>query len=401
MRPSRRRFLRGVGSALLLPPLASLTRDAHASSPRRRFVQVFAPNGAVMSEWTPPLGALQLTPGLAGLAPVQDAVTVFSGLDLPNTVEAAHHARMRSLLTERLDDTRFGASLDQVLAPVVSQGAPLSSIQLTCQAGVSCGSTECGWLGVSSWQSETTPTMAYLDVPAAFARLFGGHVGTPAETDRRRSVLDAVLADAAALREQLSGADRQQLERHLDEVRALETRLVATEPAAGCPPDAIDVEATIQGQVDAMVELVRLALQCDATRVVSLLLGPAESYRPLGFLGAPGDHHSASHFDEASHAVATRWMVSQYAALVAALRDTTQDDGRSLLDDTFVLYVSEISTGPDHGYADIPTLLAGRGGGAWAGGSTGSSGPRGRWPSSRSPCSSTTACPARPSGATG
>src|SRR5262249_46881656 len=80
---SRRTVLRGGGATLALPFLGGMVPAFAAVSPRspRRLGFVYAPNGMNMTQWTPAAeGALQLTPILKPLAPVQDKLVVVSGL---------------------------------------------------------------------------------------------------------------------------------------------------------------------------------------------------------------------------------------------------------------------------------------------------------------------------------
>src|SRR5260370_19497775 len=84
---SRRKLLRGGGVALALPWLESLEprlARAQTLAPRRRFVAIYFPDGAVTS-W-PPVGvgtasAWQPSPVLAPLAAVKPYATVLSHVD--------------------------------------------------------------------------------------------------------------------------------------------------------------------------------------------------------------------------------------------------------------------------------------------------------------------------------
>ena len=84
----RRTFLRGIGAAVALPLLdamvPALTAAARtAAAPVRRLGFIYFPNGANMFQW-PSAGdaaQLELSPTLAPLGRVRDAVTAFSGLD--------------------------------------------------------------------------------------------------------------------------------------------------------------------------------------------------------------------------------------------------------------------------------------------------------------------------------
>ncbi|MCH9686005.1 MAG: DUF1552 domain-containing protein, partial [Deltaproteobacteria bacterium] len=141
---------------------------------------------------------------------------------------------------------------------------------------------------------------------------------------------------------------------------------------ASCP--AADADAALHEPADLvehlamMHELIVLALQCDATRAVSFMLGNSASNRTFPMLGIAQGHHDLSHHagDEAkrqAQQTVSTWEVEQLAALLQRLRDTPTCDG-SLLDHCLVLFGSELSDGNLHTHDDLPVVLAGRAGGA-------------------------------------
>ncbi|HMV69394.1 MAG TPA: DUF1552 domain-containing protein, partial [Myxococcota bacterium] len=177
-----------------------------------------------------------------------------------------------------------------------------------------------------------------------------------------QSVLDAVIADADALSARLGGPDRARLDEHLTAVRELERRLwlpPADPGACGATPP--DPGADPTAQVEAMMEVIALALACDRSRVVSHMISMGESYRALAFLGHPIAHHSASHVDPVAHEAVATWSVERFAWLVARLGRQVDPDGVSLLDRTLLMYTSDMSVGLQHDHRDLPVLLAGRG----------------------------------------
>src|SRR5689334_1998020 len=87
----RRRFLRGVGTALALPlldamvPALSALADT-AGSPVRRLGFVYIPMGMNATAWTPRAEGLitELSPSLGPLTPWLDQITVVTNLELRN-----------------------------------------------------------------------------------------------------------------------------------------------------------------------------------------------------------------------------------------------------------------------------------------------------------------------------
>src|SRR5262245_37401488 len=85
---SRRTMLRGMGAAIALPFLDSMTPAfsslASAATPRiRRLGVVYVPNGMNMGQWTPagPGGSLEMTRILEPLAEHRDKLLLLGGLD--------------------------------------------------------------------------------------------------------------------------------------------------------------------------------------------------------------------------------------------------------------------------------------------------------------------------------
>jgi hypothetical protein len=108
-----------------------------------------------------------------------------------------------------------------------------------------------------------------------------------------------------------------------------------------------------------------LGLQCNATRVITYMLGNGGDGAIGGFpwLGISDHHHAIAHhqnqqanFNKLKQV--DYWEVQQLAYLLGKL-DAIDEGGATLLDNTLVLYSSEISDGNRHNHDDLPVLLAG------------------------------------------
>jgi hypothetical protein len=250
----------------------------------------------------------------------------------------------------------------------------------------------------------------------AFNSLFSGFKPSgQAERDKfdyaqrvRGSVLDVVLEKQKRLLGKVSAADRQRLQRHFDELRALEQRVSALPPATGgacmLPPAyptdpavggnnagaGSDSIATNTGYSDEdtraklMADLIYMAFVCDLTRVATLQITCFQShmnvFRVSESLGLPirADQHEAGHNGDANNrgqlpvSTLLKWHVSIYAQLLAKLKGVDEGDG-SVLDHSVVLFVPEgghgvqlndaISLWQTHSVEDMVMLVAGRAGG--------------------------------------
>src|SRR5262249_20224802 len=115
-------------------------------------------------------------------------------------------------------DIRAGVSLDQIVAAEFGRDTILPSLEVCVESNDMAGSCEagysCAYANTLSWRTPTVPLPMENDPGAVFERLFGDASDTtPASRRRQRlgdqSVLDAVLGDAARLKRDLGGGDKQ------------------------------------------------------------------------------------------------------------------------------------------------------------------------------------------------
>lgn len=391
---SRRAMLRGAFVAMPLPFLHAMQRalsSREVAEPRRTLF-VFAPNGMKMDEWRPEAeGKLATLPFLLSpLQPVRDHVTVVSGLAIDGG--RAHgdgpgdHARAAaSFLTCAHPrktggaDIEAGVSVDQWIAAAIGDATRFASLELGMERGAAAGICDsgysCAYSNNISWRSKETPVAKETEPRAVFARLFGDPeraLDQKALADARtsrRSVLDAVRADARSLSRELGGRDRAKLSDYLESVRELERRIEREEQAtAAAPPVPQSVFAErgdFASRLDAMYELLALCFATDQTRVATFMLGNAGSNRSYRFLGVPEGHHDLSHHGKDPHKLAgirsiNRFHMERLAAFLEKLQGDRAGSG-SLLDVTSVVFGCGISDGDRHNHEDLPALVAGGG----------------------------------------
>ncbi len=376
---SRRDVFLG-GAALLAASRAS----AQAARPKR-FVAIYFPNGCFPSQWFPSGSetGFTLPATLAPLEAFRQHCLFFSGLDLKVAVSGPgeqHQRGIGAFLTgQTLQTGSFigndgtsagwanGASLDQLLVPVVGQGSAAKSLQL----GVRCAERDVS--GVISYSGAAQPLLANNDPAVTFRTLFGQVTqGPPDEQERvrrrRASVLDAVQRQFPQAKRGLSKADQQRLDLHLEEVRQLEKRVAAVNGAScaapAAPPQTMFESESVMPQVAKLqVDMLVKALQCDLTRVATLAYSDAKNHIGLPFLGITSGVHNISHLpDGASDRLQLQqrdaWMVEQLAYLVRKLKETPDGDG-TLLDSTLVMMGSELGAGNTHSHSNVPLVLAG------------------------------------------
>ena len=416
-RLNRRRFLRGVGTAVALPALASLrplralgetvaggealSASAAAAGKVLRSVFVYFPNGAIQHAWWPGQQGegekLKLSRTLAPLEKVQSKLQILGGLDHVNAEAgsdgAGDHARgggtfltgvrVRKSATE----IRSAESIDQVMAAAAGRGTRFPSLELSCEQTRNSGACDSGYACAYqynlSWKTDRTPMSPESNPRQAFERLFGD--GAPQERranlqrrlQEERSVLDFVMEDARQLHKGLAAADRQKLDEYLTAVRELENRIERVEkwPDGKPPQDAAPagIPREYGRHVDLMYDVIVLALQSDSTRVATLLLAHDGSNRPFEEIGISEGHHDLTHHRNQPEwiqkvAEIDRWYVGRFARFLERLEEVKEADGGTLLDNSMIVYGSGNSDGNRHTHTNLPVILAGGGGGTLHGG---------------------------------
>jgi hypothetical protein len=395
-RSSRRAFLGGAGAVLALPWLESAfpARVRAQNKPPTRFLAYYVPNGIRMSDWTPSAqGASYPLPKiLASLAPLQDQISVLTGLankpakpDGPGdhaSGTAAFMTNAHPFKTEGADIAN-GVSLDQHLAEMLGGDTTLRSLQLGIDGGSNAGGCDsgysCAYTSNVSWAGPATPLPKLTDPRTAFDRLFAGldpqasQAELGARLRRSKSLLDYVLADAKSLGMRLGSHDRRKLDEYMSSVRELELRLdMAASSGPMCDPGMSPSSDNIAypAKVLLMSDLMVLAFQCDVTRFTSFMLGNAGSNRSYDFIGVSGAHHEISHHMDVPEqldklTVIDTWEVEQLMYLLTKMA-AIDEGGESLLHHSLVFFSSEIEDGNSHAHVNMPILLAGAAGGAFS-----------------------------------
>jgi hypothetical protein len=394
-RASRRAFLGGGAVAVGLPFLESLlprAARAQATPLPQRLIYYFVPNGIHMDGYRPTTTGENyvLTPILEPLAALKADFSVVSGLENVNANPDGpgdHASGTSAFITcahanKSETEIELGISIDQVAANAIGQSTRLPSLQLGIDGGGSAGGCDsgysCAYARNVSWTGPKTPAPKITDPSQAFDEIFRGFdpVASQAEIEKRRfyesSVLDLVSADADRLALRLSATDAQKLGEYTTSVRELERRM-QQDQALACEPGARPMsDYEFPAHVDVMTELMVLALRCDATRIITFMLGNAVSGRAYPFLGIERSHHDISHHQDEQQNLTelqaiNTWQMERFAKLLAGMKAVTEgtDDASNLLFNSSVFLSSDISDGDRHNHDDMPVLLAGHAGGVF------------------------------------
>ncbi len=408
---SRRQFLRGLGACVALPVFESALRpmaQAAAVAPASgggmalaasgaplRMAYVYFPNGAHQNYWWPTGAGTDFILGktMQPLAKLQGSIQVLGGLDHKNAMAgndgAGDHARANATFltgarARKTDSTDIavGISVDQIAAQRVGHLTRFPSLELSCDSIRKSGRCDsgysCAYQYNLSWSSASTPVAPESNPRLVFERLFG--VGAPAERNKnfqmrqstQKSLLDFVIDDARSLQRQLGRGDQHKLDEYLTGVREIEQRIQRTERFGPLPDPHADTPAGIPGNfgehMDLMYDLLAMAFETDSTRVSTLLLAGDGSNRAYPQIGIPEGHHYCSHHrnDEAlmeKIGQIDRYYMERFARFLQKLEEKKDVDGRTILQNSMIVYGSGNADGNRHTHENLPIILAGGGGG--------------------------------------
>ena len=418
---SRRAILRGsAGIAVSLPMLEAMAQAATKAP--KRIVFWYTTCGTVMQEWRPkatgknfeikailkPLDTETLRPHLSLVSGIKMSAAEKSGGN-------GHAAGMTAMLTARSykerKPTEFGdvgwgggISIDQELKNRL-KGAPLSSLEL----GIGTQGHYKNFYSYMSYGADggsANAVPADDDPTSVYRRLFSSLPAgaTRAQIDKliakRKSVLDFVLDDYGALAGQLGSRDKMLLDRHATLIRELELGIASINTACEKPtaPTLLTRDALYRNENmpvvgKAQMDLLAAAFACDQTRVATIQWAEAQSGQVYTSfiktdwtkLGDETYHHGISHSAVAASGATfgdkppasdvqaaandkltliNNWYCQQLAYFAQKLYDTPDVDGSRVLDNTTIVWVSEISEGPNHSFANMPYVLLGSAGGA-------------------------------------
>lgn len=393
---NRRQWLRAAGVCIGLPWLESLARSnclaAEQLGSRQRLAYLYVPNGVNVAQWqvTGSGEQYEFSPTLAPLAKLRKDITVITGLNHENATPGpdggGDHSRATAVYLTGVrpkktggSDIQNGVSIDQVVAQQLGRFTRLPSMELSTDGARTAGRCDsgysCAYQFNLSWASATKPVPAEQNPRAAFERLFGvadvGEGGLAARQQRRQSVLDFVLDDARSLAGELSAKDREKFDQYLSSVRDVEKRIERAEQTPISLPDfqrPTGIPETYQEHIRTMFDLMALAFQTDATRMITFTMANDGSNRAFPEIGVPEAHHQLSHHRgnaETLEKIARidRFYVEQFAWFLERLRGIPEGEG-TLLDNSMILYGGCISEGNQHLHSNLPLILAGHGGGS-------------------------------------
>ncbi|MDA9962832.1 DUF1552 domain-containing protein [Opitutales bacterium] len=364
---SRRAFLRGSGITLALPFLEAMcpvfgraAKSAAGDSAVPRRMVCIQTNQGIMPQFFFPKQAgrgFALTPYLEKLAAHRDQITVLSGVSLPG-VTGGHQAE-KCFLTGTPHPEQNGfrneISLDQFAAEQIGNRTRHPSLVLAM-------TTENKTL---SYTRNGSPIPAENSPKRVFQKLFVQ--GSPAEVSvavdalrQGRSMMDFLTEETARLNRTLSTADRSRLDQYLTSVRELEQRMKSSEAWEQKPkpvvkarqPDDITEGMRFVDKTGQIFDLVKLALETDSTRVISLFIDTTVIHNITHHGGRPKIVAELRDHEERQFGVLNNFLTTLAAA---------KEGESNLLDRTQILYGTCMGSANSHSNVNLPVFLAGGG----------------------------------------
>ncbi len=376
----RRTFLRGAGVTLALPLLECMTpsfaRAAGAAKPPGRMLIIANNLGVLPKLFFPQTSGreYELSPYLSTLADFRQDFTVFSGLSHPG-VTGGHSTDSCFLTAARgafKSGFRNSISLDQFAAEKLGQVTRFPTLNLG--VNIDKGNRSL------SWTRDGVLLPAEDSAPKLYERMFVQ--GDPESVARqlhklesRGSILDTLMDETKRFSRNLASEDKARLDQYVTSVREVEERLHTArawelrpkpQPTQPAPADIQEKNLFFE-KFDLMLATAQLALESDSTRVVTLMADAffTPVFKLNGQRSTTDSYHGLSHHGQAEGKVKQLEEVDrqQMTLLKRVLQNLAarKENGGRLLDQTMVLYGSNMGDANIHDNTNLPILLAGGG----------------------------------------
>jgi hypothetical protein len=409
---SRRAYLKTFAglSAGAMAQFSGLFRGAWeaeaAVPPRLRLIIVTQPH-ANTKYWAPrmPDGSvakhngtgwsLDYDSGVTDLSPMEkhkDSLVIVDGLDFyctykPGSTGSLGHQSSIAAITgtdlKTVDDrSAKGPSIDIALASYLKVEPKMFKFYAAMNSWDAAGN-EYGAVGVP-YGNFTAVAKAYTEL---FGTLTSGTQPDPKAAARlaaERSVLKYLNDEAKTLRDRLASAEKMKLDQHLDTLSLIEQKLGGTTGGVSCtkpkqPPGPDDDRSVAEVDRYGIANtFIATLFACNMTRVAAFHMN-SQSMPWLTLNGSPlsseecGDvHNNIAHMMKSTDDTSIRkvalihnFYAQQVSALCDLLKTIDDGDGKTVYDNTIILWTNELGDPVNHLPYNVPFVLAG-GGGSWA-----------------------------------
>ena len=359
----RREFLKfGAALPLAMHSLGQRAATKPIAAPPKRVVFICNSLGFYEPSFFPVMrGDLSTSTYLKEMA-AQEKMTVFQNLFHPG-METSNHDSEKSFLTGAPYPEASGfinsVSLDQVLARKMGGDTRYPFLPLSIY--------DRGW--GCSWNERGVAIPPLHDESQVFDKLFGEEDLSAKRQQIRndQEVVRALYCDLKQLEKQ--NGDRSKIESYRAVIAELEKQLehedfwLKTRKPEVMNTLSNDQEFAFSTKVRNMLELSKLALQTDSTRVITFSLDWI--YGAINVPGATGGWHTLSHHGGKEDALAKLARIEEdilkHLSHFLAELDGIQEGDGTLLDHTTVVIGSNFGDASNHTCKNLPTIVAGGG----------------------------------------
>jgi hypothetical protein len=305
---------------------------------------------------------------LKPLEPLRDYVTVVSGLRNKGAENSGgpHATTELSWLSGvgrpgRAAGAQAGITVDQMAAQHMGQGTPLPSIELCTEPGGY--SSLCYRTPYQQLEMENNPRKV-------FYKLFGQGDNKEERQYIVRttgSLLDYVRSETAALNRELDAGDRVIVSDYLESVREIERRVqklkVSQDNSIDLPDAPLGAPDDFTELLDVQFELMALAWQSNKTRIATFRMANEVSMRVYHWLDVSEAFHPLSHHSEDAEKIQRLLRVQVYhterMAKFAQRLKGIQDGEKNLLENSAILFGSNMANSDLHDADPVPSALIG------------------------------------------
>lgn len=377
----RRTFLKAAGVAMALPFMEAMMPKVYGSQPDspkdpRRMVILCNSLSLLPQHFFPKKAGYdyESTPYLDLLASHRKNMTIMSGVNLPDV--GSGHGAFPCFLTGAPHPGSAGfknsVSLDVYCSEALGQQTSFPFMPIMISP--SNGGAESG--EPMSFTTSGVPIPGEKSAAKLFTKMFlqGDKDEVKAQITRlkeERSILDMLIERVKVLNPKLSNADRLKLEQYMESVRELEKRLIIAEEwekkpkpktSAKMPQDITTFTDGVE-QHRVIFDVMKLALTSDSTRIISLGIHMGSTRQEIEGVEDgthPLSHHGNDPTKMAQLRIVEELQLKEINLFLNSLAETKEQSG-SLLDNTMVMFGSNMGNASGHTNVNLPTFLVGGG----------------------------------------
>ncbi len=418
----RRDFLKVTGLSAGMLPLMSGASVAQSAAVAKRVVVVVVPNGYT-SMWLPNGSGANFSIKAGDESPLKplqahkERLLIVGGIKLQHAWDSTYlvsndkgdgpgkiggHAVSPMMLTghhgvdgpsqpDGWKMTAGGPSVDVHIANNLPGAENLRFKPLAMRATKRHGRGFISYQGAPLTPGSQNTTGLYDDMEQLYKDMFGdGKLLEGAELAKaiagKKHILDHTTSQLQAMHNHFGAENKLRIESHLEAVRRVTETVGAVnacEPSAP-PPSGVDYQLTTHNPnydkvLTAQAELASVALACDLTRSVTLFWSdyannnisfPFLANKDKGFNAVAPEgtqnggqirtHHNIAHHDKGKlKNYSDQFYVDRYAHLMNLLTETTDAEGRPLIETTVVVFANMQEGGSNHKTENLTWILGG------------------------------------------